>query len=154
MLSSLAHDPALRATADAVLPLPRGAPVSSHDLEEVLQQHFDHSYSDSIANKIGRNAASSWTQSGHLNGRAKKTRSQAEATPGAAAYALLLGHLTSQRGAGLFETLWARTLDRGTSEMYNLAAAAGQRGWLEYRQAGNVIDVGFRWLLRETEAAS
>ena len=154
MLSSLARDSSLRATTEGVLPLPRGAPVSSHDLEDVLQQHFDHSYSDSIAFKIGRNAASSWTQSGHLKGRTRKVRSKAEPTPGATAYALLLGYLTDQRGVGLFDTLWADTLDRGTSGLHNLAVAAGQRGWLEYRQAGNVIDVGFRWLLRETETTS
>lgn len=151
MLSALARDPALRATSGAVLPVGAGTTVTSHDLEEAVQQHFGHSYSDSIANKIGRNAGSSWTQSGHLEGRSNKRRTKALATPGSTAFALLFGHLSGQRGQGLFATLWARTLDANSAELNGLAGAASARGWLEYKRFGEVVEVGFKWLLRDTE---
>ena len=32
--------------------------------------------------------------------------------------------------------------------VYEHAFAAAQRGWIEFRRAGEVIDVGFGWLLR------
>ncbi len=152
MLSALAHDPALRATSKAVLPLSLGARVSSRDLEDAVQRRFDNSYSASIANKIGRNSASSWTQSGHLEGRTNKTRSKALATAGSTAYALLLGHICGQRGQALFGTLWAKTLDATSAEAHGLAAAASARSWLEYKRFGDVVEVGFRWLLRDFEA--
>lgn len=151
ILSALAHDPALRSTSNAVLPIGTRSSVTSHDLEDAVQKHFNHSYSDSIANKIGRNAASSWTQSGHLEGRVKKIRMKALATPSAIAYALLLGHLSGQRGQGLFDTLWTKTLDVDSAEMNGLAAAASARGWIEYKRFGDVVEVGFKWLLRDLE---
>ena len=68
------------------------------------------------------------------------------------AYALLLGHLEGVRGRALFDTLWARVLDQPQSHLVDLAAAASQQGMLELRQAGGVIEVGFRELLRPFEA--
>ena len=67
------------------------------------------------------------------------------------AYALLLGYLQEARGETLFETLWARVLDRPRSELYELAFVASKQGMLEYRNAGGVVEVGFRELV---EAAS
>ena len=147
MLSALAHDPALRATSSAVLPVAVNEPVTSEDLEKAVQNHFGHSYSHAIANKIGRNAGSSWTQSGHLEGRTNKKRVRALHTPGALAYAFFLGHLTDKRGQGLFTSLWARTLDASSAEMHGLAGAASARGWIDYKRFGDVIEVGFRRLL-------
>lgn len=147
MLSALAHDPALRATAPAVLSLELNDSITSADLEKAVQNHFGHSYSQSIANKIGRNAGSSWTQSGHLEGRTRKRRVRALHTPGSLTYALLLGHLTGRRGQGLFTTLWARTLDASSAELHGLAGAASARGWIDYKRLGDVVEVGFSHLL-------
>lgn len=148
MLSALARDPTLRATASVILPAPRGQLITSHHLEEAVQARFDDSYSDPVANKIGRNAASSWTQSGHLEGRSNKKRKMALATPASTAYALLLGHLEGERGLGLFSTVWAKALDATDSEIGDLASAAATRSWIEYKRFGDVIEVGFKWLLR------
>lgn len=149
MLSSLARDPSLRATSAGVLPIAEGSPVSSLDLQAALQSRYPGNYSDAVANKVGRNAASSWTQSGHLAGRVGKKRSQAVCRPPALAYALLLAHLEGAVGEGLFESLWARALDAPVGVLYDQAFAASQRGWIEFRHGGGVTDVGFSWLLRE-----
>ena len=154
MLSALARDPALRSTADTVLRTPIGGSVASADLEQAVQKQFHHSYSQPIANKIGRNAGSSWTQSGHLQGRAKKSRIKAVATPGSLTYALLLGRMSGQRGMGLFKTLWCRVLDASSAELHGLAGAASARGWVEYKRFGEVVEVGFRWLERDRDSSS
>jgi hypothetical protein len=149
MLSSLARDPALKATAPAVLPLVKGSPVAADDLAKVLMERYPGNYSWAVARKVGRNAGSSWTQSGHLAGRTEKVRVQAAWWPAAVAYALLLGHLEGAAGEGLFASFWARVLDAPLGVLHEQAFAASQRGWIEFRHGGGVTDVGFSLLTRE-----
>ncbi|HLN06077.1 MAG TPA: hypothetical protein VK217_07355, partial [Acidimicrobiales bacterium] len=80
--------------------------------------------------------------------RRSKVRTRAHSTSAATAYALMLGYLQGGRGQTLFGTLWVRVLDQAPSHLLDLAAAASQQGMLELRQAGGVIEVGFRQLLR------
>jgi len=60
----------------------------------------------------------------------------------------MLGYLQGVRGEALFETLWARALDRPMSHLLDLAVSASQRRLLEFRHAGGVVDVTFHQLLR------
>jgi hypothetical protein len=78
---------------------------------------------------IGRYAASSWTQLGHLQGRSKKARTRAQRHPGSVAYALLLGHLCDVRGEALFHTLWVWFLDVLVHTLHEHAIWASQRSW-------------------------
>jgi len=112
---------------------------------------FPDAYGDAVRDKVGRNATSSWTQSGHLEGRTTKRRVRAACHPPAVAYALMIGHLTDARGQGLLRTVWGRALDAPDHVVYEQAFAAAQRGWIEFRRAGDVMDVGFGWLLRPVE---
>jgi hypothetical protein len=52
------------------------------------------------------------------------------------------------RGERLFHTLWARVLDAAPHTLHEQAQSAAQRGWIEYRRAGDVVEVGFRHLMR------
>lgn len=149
MLSSLARDPSLRATSAAVLPEAPGTPVAALDLQQALMNRYPGNYSAAVANKVGRNAASSWTQSGHLVGHIGKTRAHATCRPPAVAYALLLGHLDGAVGEGLFDTFWVRILDAPLGVLHEQAFAASQRGWVDFRHGGGVTDVGFSFLCRE-----
>ena len=149
MLSSLARDSCLRATSAAVLPLAEGEPVTALDLQAALQSRYPGAYSDAVANKVGRNAASSWTQSGHLAGRTGKTRARAACRPAAVAYALLLGNLEGAVGEGLLTTFWAQVLDVPRTVVLEQAMTASQRGWIELRHGGGVTDITFRMLLRD-----
>ena len=105
MLCALARDPSLRATAAAVLPLSQGEAVTADDLARALMDRYPGIYIDAVANKVGRNAASSWTQSGHLIGRTGKTRIRAACGPAAVAYALLLGAPRGRRRRGALHDL-------------------------------------------------
>ncbi len=120
-----------------------------HFLDE-MEAKYSPVYAPSTLQKAADNAYASWQQSGHLGPAegGRKLRQQALCRPAAVAYALLLGHLEGRRGEALFDTLWARVLDQPRSRLYDLAFAASQRGMLEFRNAGNVVDVGFRELLR------
>jgi hypothetical protein len=151
LMCALARDPLLRATAGVVLEAPPGSSVTSAKIADGVADRYAGSYSDLVRGKIGRNAASSWTQSGHLVGRSAKVRSRAVCRPAAVAYAFLLGHLEDARGLGLLRTVWGRALDASDPTVFEQAFSAAQRGWIEFRRAGEVLDVGFKWLLRPVE---
>jgi hypothetical protein len=152
LICALARDPLLRATASVVLAASEGERLTSQDLSKAVVSRFPDSYSESVAGKIGRNAASSWTQSGHLKGRSIKVRVMANARPASLAYALFVGHLAGEAGAGLFETVYARALDRPRYMLREEAFAAAKRGWIDFREAGEIVDVGFRWIGRDQNA--
>ena len=65
-LCALARDPVFRASAQAILPANPGDEVRSLDLSEAVEKEFPTAYSASTLAKIGRNAFSSWEQTGHL----------------------------------------------------------------------------------------
>ena len=77
----------------------------------------------------------------------KKVRNAPTVTPVVAAYALCLGRLTGVSGQLLLDTFWVALLDRSRKEVLELARQAARQGWIELRQAGGVIDIGFRRLL-------
>lgn len=149
LLCAAARDPSLRGTASVILQADSGAEVSSEALAGALVLRPEHPLSHATLAKIGRNAASSWTQSGHLQGHAGKIRRQAPSYPASVAYALLLGTLCGQRGEALFGTGWAQLLDAPPALLHEQAFQAAQQGWLEYRHAGAVTEIGFFYLLRQ-----
>ena len=68
-------------------------------------------------------------------------------------YALMLGYLQGLRGQTLFETLWVQVLDLPKSRLVDLAATAAQRGLLEFRNSGGVVEITFHQLLRSFDSA-
>jgi hypothetical protein len=151
MLLALARDPLLRASAPPVLRMRPGQELARQQMTDALSRAVGSRLSESTLDKVVRNAASSWTQSGHLKGRGRKVRRSVTPTAATTAFALLLGHLTGKRGAMLFESLWAQVLDSPTGELVRLAMDARRLGFLDMRESGGVIDVGFSRLLAVDE---
>ncbi len=149
LLSAVARDPILMATAGSVLSIPLGHSVLPTMLVEAVQASFPNRYNLTTLASIGRNAISSWQQAGLLSGKLYKVRVNAQSCPTSIAYALFLGYLSGVRGEALFQTLWCRLLDTPSYVLYEQAAVASQRGWIEYRHMGNVTEIGFRYLLRK-----
>jgi hypothetical protein len=144
--SALARDPALRSTVEAVLRTPAGATVTADDLAAAVKDAYTDHYSDSVAHKIGRNAASTWTQSGHLAGRNPKRRARAHPRPASIAYALFVASLEGRQGELLFEAIPARAQDAALHTLKELAREASRRGWLDFRSIGSVTEIGFAFL--------
>lgn len=153
LLCALARDPSLRSTAAVILEASPGTIVTSQMLAEAAEKQYRGRLNKTTLANIGRHAASSWTQSGHLRGRSHKVRVQAQSHPTSVAYALLLGYFCGARGEALFQTPWALLLDAPPHILHEQAFRASKQGWLEYRQAGGVTDVGFAYLLREENPA-
>ena len=148
LLCAVARDSILRGTADLILTLPPGETVTPQMIEKATAESFPGRYNPMTLANVGRHAASSWAQSGHLVGRLHKTRAQAICTETAATYALFLGYLCGVRGDALFHTVWARLLDASVHQLHACAQLASQRGWLDYRHSGAVTDISFQYLFR------
>ncbi len=150
-LCANARDPLLRMTASRVLSARVGETVTSAELEEAVEASDSSRFNPPTRNKIARNALSSWTQSGHLEGRRPKVRRHPVVTPANTAYALLLGYLSGARGPMMFSTFWTGLLDAPTEELHAMTAEASRREWLDYRRLGTVVEVSFNGMLTQRE---
>jgi hypothetical protein len=141
LLCALGRDPLLRATAPTVLSLKAGEELARSAFVEAIKHSTGDRLNQSILDKVARNTGSSWTQSGHLEGRIRKIRKQIELTPAAVAFALWLGSLYSLSGEELLATPWTGVLDRTPQELLGLVHRAKQLRLLHARIGGGVIEI-------------
>ena len=141
ILAALARDPLLRSTAAPVLALAPGDELVRSRFAAVIRAAVGPRLNDAVLDKVARNAASSWAQSGHLEGRVRKIRRRIESTPAAAAMALWLGRLEGRAGLSLLDSDWAAVLDARGRAILPLAVRAQRHGLIRVRVAGNVVEV-------------
>ena len=96
---------------------------------------------DAVLDKVARNAASSWSQAGHLEGRVRKIRRRVAPTPGSLAFALWMGSLEGLAGEVLLDCRWARVLDRTGRGLLPVALEAKQLGLIHARAGGGVVEI-------------
>lgn len=143
LLMAVERDSALASTTPAILSLVESEVVTSADLAEAVEREYPGAYSDKIRAKIGRNALSSWTQSGYL-ARVKRNavlRRVVDPTPGAVALALVIGLNEGRTGERLFESSSALVIDCSSVTLHDRAHDAARKGWLEYRSRGGVTEI-------------
>ncbi len=140
----------LRATAAPVLTLTPGAELVRATFLDALRVVVGSRLNDNVLDKVARNAASSWSQSGHLSGRMRKIRQRVTPTPGAAAYALWLGSLEGLAGESLLSSRWASVLDVTGRELLPVVLQAKQLGFVHARAGGGVIEIDVSRLDKST----
>lgn len=141
LLCALGRDPLLRATANTILSLNVGEELVRQKFLNDIKQLTGERLNDSILDKVARNSGSSWTQSGHLEGRVRKVRKRVEPTVGAVAYALWLGSLFSFAGEELLATPWMRILDSNQQELLELTLRAKQLRLVDARVGGGIVEI-------------
>lgn len=151
LLCACARDPLLRMSAKTILKAPTGTPVTPAVLAADIATAVPDRFTEVSLKAIGNRACSSWAQSGHLTEDRVRRRTRPVVTPEATAYALVLGRLSGARGQILFSTFWASLLDAPRDRLLELAAIASQRGWIDLRRVGSIIEVGFSALLTPAE---
>lgn len=141
LLASFARDPLLLATAEVVLSLREGAEFQRTAMRDALAKAVVDRLNESTLNKVVRNAASSWTQAGHLQGRTFKFRRLVRPTPATVAFALYLAHAAGLAVEESLSSGWIKALDCSSSAALELATAAKRLGLVDLRMAGDVIDL-------------
>lgn len=138
-----ARDPLFRATARPVMDASEGERVETASLAQALEVTFPNQYSELNRNKVARNAASSWTQSGHLAGRANKTRKRIKPSAVALTMALFLGDIAGYHGTAVFSNPWCRLLDLDSDRAKAMGLEAHRAGLLNLRAVGEVVELSF-----------
>ena len=146
MLTALARDPLLRSTASPVLALAPGDELTRSRFASVIRAAVGSRMNDAVLDKVARNAASSWAQAGHLEGRVRKIRRRIDPTPTATAMALWLGQLEGRAGLSLLDSDWAAVLDAPGRALLPAALDAKRLGLILARVAGNVVEIDTRML--------
>jgi hypothetical protein len=141
-----ARDPLLRATTVPVLQATPGDRVERASLVEAFETAFPDQYSAATIKTTTQNAASSWTQAGHLHGVVKKSRRQVKLTPVALTMALFLGQVAGYHGPTVFASPWVRLLDLAPDRARAMALEAHRAGLLNLRAVGDVVDLTFPML--------
>ncbi len=140
---ALARDPLLTATADSVIQLGVNAEFLRGPMRNGVRSVVGERLNESTLDKVVRNAASSWTQSGHLEGRALKVRRPVKPTVATIAFGLYLGYQVGFRGNDLFGSGWIAVLDCAPARARDLALEAKRLGFIDIRMAADVIEIGF-----------
>ena len=143
LLCACARDPLLREAAPFILRHKPGAEVSARAVADFLEKENPGRFSPATLHSASRNIRSTFTQSGHLQGRSRKTRVRCRATPAAAAYALYLGRLGGLVGGELLQTIFTALLDCDAAEAFDLAQTAAQKGWLDLKRVGDIVEIEF-----------
>jgi hypothetical protein len=137
------RDHLLRSTTLAIMEATEGERVETKALAKAALAIFPDQYSELNINKIGRNTASSWTQSGQLDGRANKIRSRIKPTVVAVTLALFLGDAAGYHGAAVFANPWCRLLDLNPDRAKSMAFEAHRAGLINLRAVGEVVELTF-----------
>jgi hypothetical protein len=143
LLIALARDPLLAATTSAIIPLAAGAEFTRGPMRAALRTAVGDRLNDATLDKVVRNAASTWSQSGHLVGRTFKVRHWVNATPAVVALAMFLAFTAGFRGEAIATSGWVKVLDAQPRRAWDLATDAKRLGLLDLRQAGDVVDLDF-----------
>jgi hypothetical protein len=143
LLVAWARDPLLRGTTAAILNARYDTEVTKHDLQSALEFCSPNQYSALNIDKVARNAGSSWTQSGHLAGRARKIRRRLEPRPVVLALALILASVEGLEGQALLSSIWCRLIDLSPTAAASLAAQAHREELIDLRAVGSVVEITF-----------
>ena len=151
LLCAYGRDSLLRLSAPFILARLEGATVGRQALEEYIEKKEPDRFSTATLKSVAQNLNATFTDSGHLSGKAVKTRIRAVPTAGVVAYALFLGYLAGYRGESLFTSEYMRLLDCSFARCVELAEESSRRDWITFKHIGKVMEVQFPNLLTDQE---
>lgn len=151
MVCAFCRDPQLRQSFDLIDSLKPGEVLPRVRMEAHLETSFPGLYSKAMKESMAQNVNTTWTVTGHLNGRSVKRRDLPKPRPSASAYAMFAGWLSGLRGQILLQSVFGRLLALTPDQILNHLADASAHGWLRLRNAGGVTEIDFSPLLTQQE---
>ena len=144
LLVALARDPLLRDSAIAVVDGAIGSPVQRPIFETELSTAHPGRWSDAMLRSLAQNCASTWTQSGHLEGPVRKIRRRVVPTPANVAFAALLAMVSGFGGPAILSSIWMKVLDLLPDQALDQLRRAEAVGLARVRSAGEIIEISVR----------
>ncbi len=141
LLNGLARDPLLMATSGQVAGMAPMEQLQRSEMVAAVQAFSRDRLSPKVLDAVARNTASSWTQSGHLQGKVKKLRQPIRPHPVALALAMWLGYASGKRGKELLSTSWVRVLDTSSAGLMAMAEQAKRQGLLKLSRGAGVVSI-------------
>jgi hypothetical protein len=150
LLVALARDPLLRKSASVVLNGSIGQNLQRPLFEDAFLAAYPDRFSKKMIRSLAQNCASSWTQSGHLQGSIKKIRRRVSATPSTVALAALLATVSGFGGPAILNSGWMKVLDLSPDQSLDQLRRAEAIGLARVRSAGDVIEISVRQAMAAT----
>ena len=150
-LMAMARDALFRKSAEIVVSAPLATSISAQDFLKPLDVVCAGRMGNETLRHACGNVFNSWTQAGFLSDHSPRLRIRPPVGWAAVAFALFLGWLHGDSGRLLFDTTWAKVLDRDVPELLRLATAASRQGHVELLNAGGVVEVRFPGYLTNEE---
>ena len=151
MTCAFCRDEQLRGSFVLIDQLRVGEILTRVRMEEHLESVFPHRFSSAMKKSLAQNVNATWTDAGHLEGRARKMRTLPQPQVLASTYAMLAGYLLGLRGEVLLSSVFARLVASDFGTLTSHLSLASARGHLRFRHAGGVIEADFAPLLSEAE---
>lgn len=148
------RDPQLRGSFTLLEQTNPATPIPRRLMEEHLETLFPDRFSPAMKQSLAQNVNTTWTVSGHLHGRAVKTRSLPSPSFLATTYALFAGYLAGLRGDFLLQSVFSRLVAVSPPQAIEHLKEASKQGFLRLRHAGGVTEIDFSPLLNESELSS
>lgn len=140
---ALARDPLLRGSVEVILPLQLGELLTREQMEAHLAGPNPYRFSPASLKSFSQNINGSWTQAGYLSGKAKKYRGEPKVTYVNVAFALFQASCEGFSGQRLFTSSWCKLLGKDLMSIYDLAQSASLRGLINFKHAGEIVEVTF-----------
>lgn len=137
------RDALLRLVTPFILNLNENTLYNKLDLEAFIEEKQPGRFSQRTLESTVRNLSSSFSQSGHLDGRVKKTKIKLEPTVSSVGYALFISYLHGYKGEQLFKNDIFKLLECTYEHAIELASEASMKGWFIFKRLGSVIEVTF-----------
>jgi hypothetical protein len=117
--------------------------------EQNIERYHPKQYSENTRKSMAQNIASSWKQSGFIEGKIKNIRTQPKISYLVACLAFLLAYLKGDRGDFLWNSIGVKALLLNESKLRDLAIECAKRDLIQYQYAGSVTAISFNNLLNK-----
>ncbi|UIK00354.1 hypothetical protein LZK82_09435 [Rhizobium leguminosarum] len=149
LLVALSRDPLLRDSAQPVADTVVGMPLQWPRFAARFNALYPGRFSEKMVRSLSQNCASTWTQTGHLEGN-KKQRTKVHPSARAAALAALIATVCGFSGPAVLSSGWFRILDLNPDTAMDALRSAEAHGFARVRAAGDVIEISVRQQLATT----
>gem|GEM_PF-853859 len=117
--------------------------------EEMIEKYYPNQYSANTRRSMAKNMASSWKQSGFIEGKVKNIRVQPYISYRVAGFAFFLAYLKGYRGDFIWNNNGVKALCLPENKLRELAIECARKDFMQYQYAGSVTAISFTNLLNK-----